>query len=1496
MGIYEDANQLANEQYGNTGLAGLNDQERIDYAIARGEAVADKYMSATDRKAKRLDERAQEKRARLRKDNLDYGDDGFLVQGAKKIWNSFADHDHQMAINKNGHRYNTENKIFNDNDMSNIWNEVQEDPYGDQVLYYLRKHDGKDENGNDLWLYKPGIAKVSAYDRYAGQLSDKDWELIGEKRFSGSNLIENQIHGNKEFLKSRAFDYGRYSDDKREAERKGLAYDDFGPGRTELYTKDILGIDNNDEAQYAKNKALSKQRYIDSLDQPYMHEDTFESLDALGAAAQTLAGKGLKFVGELASSSEGDGALETYGKKLMADANKDWDYNDKALKDGVNQMNRGIYDMSHGSPISGLFNMVGGVLKSAPQAVAGSIPEMSAYVGGGIGSIAIRAGLLAMANANDELDQREIANGGRKATDSEIASVMAAETVASLLDLGAFRFVTLGAGKGLGIGVKGSKSGAKFEDVISKMDNAGKYELGKAIAKSIARGGEAFGTEAVQETSTEALRMLAEQLGTDQYGDNAKDILSSGQGKARLMQSFLLGGAGGVGFNIPHNTIHTLKDAGSAFNTMSKVKKGKEAQSADSKQDAVMKSMLAEDELKNAETTYNNLGKTSDTLNTMQVEPADNDLEEISKVINDPNSGLTIEQKAAMNQQLTKIKKDRSNGKKIKTEQITDTLSQTVADFQKKVGTYAQSVAIAKGGLDKGIMNDRYGDVLSEEDEVHSSRKDEVAQLDKELNAKDEEINNLKTSKQNAIKNQELFAKKKEFDDQITKFSSEGKTDEAASAIKSSEELASQLKDIDEVLNNQDATRDISKDISEIETSKAEIQAKKDEVLAKLKRKGEELVGIKKHEQKAADLENKDNDLKSLIDKASDKDTLRLKKESLVKNSDNIKKTENEIGEIDSKIKIAKEGKNNEDLDTLEKQLEALHVEQNKLNALELTKENNKIISSESTINSKKINKINKKISEIKDNVFSLENYKTERINHLNTLNKASEDISNSIKEIESNPMQKEIITDELADNNTEINKINTHRPLTEDEQAHFNALETRNEEIKKILGRKDLKTDSEIKEAENLYKEYKSNKEELKQAEESINKIDKEMTAEIAMKYDPVGKQVKQVKKTAKNMAKDLNMQSEPAKTTEEKMSISSRIVKYTLDKVSGKIKDIKKTRGAFSEKLSKVSNAALKRLLTKESVDEIEQLFTDKRGYKPFSRKQIVKAIEDEVKRRNKSDEFFGKNKSNIAGSPVSKIFGRKFAESRGEINNYYKEVTETLDDKTLNKEDRENFIKEANEKITSMFNDMNDLLNGMSNQDIRRFAGDMQSDLFVNLKKELGSISPIAANNIKIMEDTAKELLTPESRKSFMLNIAKAHAVEDNRDIEMALEDLDYLHKDGIVNDEQHDALKKTIEAVGIRAKEQRTQFAKEVSEENKKRISEIDKEISESEVLSDKMKKQMLNYPESMKIQLSNTFDIMDDETMIQLQRANISIKEKDIYDSSSETTLEIKINC
>jgi hypothetical protein len=142
---------------------------------------------------------------------------------------------------------NLGNKDFSVNSMTKKQvldevNTMQDDPNGQGTLYYLRKADGKDENGNDKFLYKVGFAQLDAADRYRSQANAAGWDIVKEVQNSGSAELEKKVQ--TKFIGDRALSYDQVkgADGKWQSRDKASGIN-FGSGYGEIYSKDILGWD-----------------------------------------------------------------------------------------------------------------------------------------------------------------------------------------------------------------------------------------------------------------------------------------------------------------------------------------------------------------------------------------------------------------------------------------------------------------------------------------------------------------------------------------------------------------------------------------------------------------------------------------------------------------------------------------------------------------------------------------------------------------------------------------------------------------------------------------------------------------------------------------------------------------------------------------------------------------------------------------------------------------------------------------------------------------------------------------------------------------------------------------------------------------------------------------------------------------------------------------------------------------------------------------------------
>ena len=126
--------------------------------------------------------------------------------------------DYRFKAEKDGKRYSMDNKEFNTGktllDLRYEYEQAKEDPTASHLVYTLRKFDGFDENHNEKYLYKNGVAKVSAYQRYKDQAIKGGYEIVAEKRFAGAKDWEKEWNANDDVLNNRVFDFGSSKQDK----------------------------------------------------------------------------------------------------------------------------------------------------------------------------------------------------------------------------------------------------------------------------------------------------------------------------------------------------------------------------------------------------------------------------------------------------------------------------------------------------------------------------------------------------------------------------------------------------------------------------------------------------------------------------------------------------------------------------------------------------------------------------------------------------------------------------------------------------------------------------------------------------------------------------------------------------------------------------------------------------------------------------------------------------------------------------------------------------------------------------------------------------------------------------------------------------------------------------------------------------------------------------------------------------------------------------------
>lgn len=271
-------------EYMPTHDASFFDNEIANYRNLRAEQEAIVSRSNHRQEANRLAEQkraALEEAARLkagevyRKAKLLYNPDGTLQQDSDlelhaknfvntglDLWNKANDFvpdflikDKTLDIDSRlkgtvagmAHEDLSNKSIFAARDMTkkqvlDTVNSLVDDPNGQGTLYYLRKYDGEDENGQPKYLYKPGFAQLNAADRYREQAVAAGWDIVKEVQSSGSAETEKLIQA--KFIGDRALSYDHVKGaDGKEQSRDKASGINFGSGYGEIYNKDILGWD-----------------------------------------------------------------------------------------------------------------------------------------------------------------------------------------------------------------------------------------------------------------------------------------------------------------------------------------------------------------------------------------------------------------------------------------------------------------------------------------------------------------------------------------------------------------------------------------------------------------------------------------------------------------------------------------------------------------------------------------------------------------------------------------------------------------------------------------------------------------------------------------------------------------------------------------------------------------------------------------------------------------------------------------------------------------------------------------------------------------------------------------------------------------------------------------------------------------------------------------------------------------------------------------------------
>jgi len=269
-----------------------------------------------------------------------------------------------------GKDYNMSNKAFfraKDKTAYDVREELlnaPEDPNARHTFYALKKFDGYDENGKEKFLYKYGIAKDGYYKRYIDQFVKDGFTPIFEKRIANAETIENTLHATEDALNNRALDLGKVKVDGKYISTDKASQVGFGAGYTELYNKDILGLDGLMNTQNVES--ASKVMYNEALKRP----TNSGIVDALQAGAVGLATNLADFgVNKI---------LHLNSQKLKEMSSQEWIDNFVGYDRTNSQadLTEAYYAMKRGDYGSMAIN----ALSAAPETLAESAPDMALFM------------------------------------------------------------------------------------------------------------------------------------------------------------------------------------------------------------------------------------------------------------------------------------------------------------------------------------------------------------------------------------------------------------------------------------------------------------------------------------------------------------------------------------------------------------------------------------------------------------------------------------------------------------------------------------------------------------------------------------------------------------------------------------------------------------------------------------------------------------------------------------------------------------------------------------------------------------------------------------------------------------------------------------------------------------------------------------------------------------------------------------------------------------
>jgi len=478
------------------------------------------------------------------------------------------------------------------------YNDAKYDPNADKAIYTLRKFDGYDELGNPKYLYKHGLAEVSAADRYRNQWVEDGFEIVDEKRFAGAEKWENTLHALQESLKNRALDYGMVKDaNGRWTTTDKASGVNFGSGYTELYNKNLLGIPDPTDEEFARNKFISEE-LMNQRDKTRISNSNF--IDAIQSGAMKLGIGGLDTILDIVTPGNNK-LLDKYNNQEWIDKKVGYD-----RTEATQTLVESMHDLKNGNYMDGIIKALSNpdvAAESLPMMIAMFLPLPGSRVAGAARALKIIEKAKALGKPLDTIKKLEVAlfrkgheigisddafklylkyrdapnflktadmlrrNAGFLGVDmsltndiineriqnkiaageepevglDEVLSIFGTNTALLLLDKLAFKDV---------IGIGAAKSPGRnvlkkyLNDSFSFADTDGKKEILRTIFNKASHVAQSMGEEAGQEYLQTWGEILGAKVGVD--GQTVSDVLSDSDSQDEALMG-LIGGLGAGG-------------------------------------------------------------------------------------------------------------------------------------------------------------------------------------------------------------------------------------------------------------------------------------------------------------------------------------------------------------------------------------------------------------------------------------------------------------------------------------------------------------------------------------------------------------------------------------------------------------------------------------------------------------------------------------------------------------------------------------------------------------------------------------------------------------------------------------------------------------------------------------------------------------------------------------------------------------------------------------